>query len=395
MKIKNFLKLYLIVCNLLYSAVIDDLDFKLKKLSDEVILQLDPKYPNFEQIKRVLTEANKIQTLNIANLPQKQQEKIAETQIHLVSFLMELNLDQLITISKNETDNPLKLFLQDIYNNNQSISELYQKGLSFINDYLKKITDSSLEIFAKNLGINLVKTEKKSLEVQTQEEENALLKEKFKAILLLINQLNDDKTLKDDLLNTKFKSPQDFEERLPELLADRLVELISSQNIGNNRDWLTQKIVKDLTPNTIIGNLKQKFTDLTYEHLIGRRLQQFLLNLATKDNLGKYQGLIKQGLEVKARDILQDTNINKNEYLNFINPDKNHALKTRNDIESQIAAAIQNDRNIENRKNQKSTHEEAQISIISDASHRSRPTYNMKREASKASVMVGGFTGRN
>jgi hypothetical protein len=219
--------------------------------------------------------------------------------------------------------------LQDIYNNNQFIKELYQRGPSFINDDLEKITDSSLEIFAKNLGINLVKTEKKSLEVQTQEEENALLKEKFKAILLLINQLNDDKTLKDDLLNTKFKSPQDFEERLPELLADRLVELISIPNIGNNRDWLTQKIAKDLTPDTKMGDFKEFIGIITPEQRIGRRLQQFLLNLATKDNLEKYKGLIKEDLEVKARNILLDTNINENKYLNFINPDKNKSLRNQ------------------------------------------------------------------
>jgi hypothetical protein len=336
MKFKNFLKIYLVVCNLLYSAVIVDLDSELKELSNEVILNLDPEYPNFEQIKRVLTEANKIQTLDIANLPREQREKIAETQIHLVSFLMALK-DKLITISKdlitisnNKTDNLLQLFLQDIYNNNQFIKELYQRGPSFINDDLEKITDSSLEIFAKKLGINLVKTEKKSLEVQTQEKENALLKEKFKAILLLIDQLNDDdKTIKNDLLNIKFKSPQDFEERLPELLADRLVELISIPNIGNNRDWLTQKIAKDLTPDTKMGDFKEFIGIITPEQRIGRRLQQFLLNLATKDNLEKYKGLIKEDLEVKARNILLDTNINENKYLNFINPDKNKSLRNQ------------------------------------------------------------------
>jgi hypothetical protein len=158
-KIKNFLMLLLLFFNVAYCA--EGIDIKLQRF-DSAINDAVIGLPNSQLITNLLNQANEIQKLNNATLSETQRQTIAAKQIDLVSYLLDLKLIQPEnSFIKNKINEPLKVFLQDIYNNNQSIGELYKKNPFYDKDVLAKISDRSLGDFANQLGQVLEKTEKK------------------------------------------------------------------------------------------------------------------------------------------------------------------------------------------------------------------------------------------
>ena len=65
----------------------------------------------------------------------------------------------------------------------------------------------------------------------------------------------------------------EFEKQLPSIIADRIASLIvKSGNVEDVKDLL----LKDLTPNTLMGDFKEFLRIITPEERVGRRVQQLV-----------------------------------------------------------------------------------------------------------------------
>jgi hypothetical protein len=303
-------------------------------------------------------------TLSMApKIPKEMTPEFAQSLADIGSFLVNIYEKKI-----NDTLRPAANIVSD------KLDQFYQyKIVEYINDnkptISAKLTIDSSEKFKEiNSRFSTILTtikdklqDDKNAQMILDQKKGTIKKQEALKMLKLLEDINP-RNLDQEQLNTILTSANvDFFNAdiitLPEL-SRKLAKALSIRFEPNLTDIQQYKLYnlleEDLMPDTFIGNLKQIFTSLTYEQRIARRLQEFLLNLATGKNLEKYKtaGFTLDSKEIvsDATKVLKKLNEQNTSGLESLNPTLNTALRSKDNIQRRYEQANQDRINAELKK---------------------------------------------